>query len=192
MERSESTRVLIVNPRFSAESFWNYRETCDAIGARYVAAPLGLITVAALLPREWSLRLVDRNIEPLRQSDLRWADLVMIGGMLPQQRDAKRVIALAHAQGKPVVMGGPDVSCSPAVYGEAEFRVMGEAEEILDGFVAAWRAGAEHGDFIAPRFPDVCLSPVPRFDLLRLPAYMHVGVQFSRGCPFSCEFCNVI
>jgi hypothetical protein len=192
LQRPLNPKVLIVNPRFGAESFWNYRETCEAVGARYVAAPLGLITVAALLPAEWDIRLIDRNIEPLRESDLRGADLVMVGGMLPQQRDAKRIIALAHAQGRPVVMGGPDVSCSPAVYAEADFRVMGEAEGILGDFVAAWRAGATHGDFRAPAFPDVRTSPVPRFDLLRLGAYMHVGVQFARGCPFSCEFCNVI
>jgi radical SAM superfamily enzyme YgiQ (UPF0313 family) len=192
VQRSADPRVLLVNPRFRAESFWNYRETCRAVGARYVAAPLGLITVAALLPRAWPARLVDLNIEPLSDADLRWADLVMVGGMLPQQRDALRVIARAHGHGKPVLMGGPDVTCSPAVYAEADFRVLGEAEEVMDRFVEAWRAGAARGEFRAQGFPDLRRSPVPRFDLLRLRDYMHVGVQFSRGCPFSCEFCNVI
>jgi len=192
LRRPLEPKVLLVNPRFGAESFWNYRETCRAVGARYVAAPLGLITVAALLPPEWTLRLVDCNVRPLSDADLAWADLVMVGGMLPQQRDAKRIIARAHGHRKPVVMGGPDVTCSPAVYAEADFRVRGEAEAILGEFVACWSAGTTRGDFVARDYPDITRSPVPRFDLLRLRTYMHVGVQFSRGCPFQCEFCNVI
>lgn len=192
MARPLNPNVLLVSPRFGAESFWNYRETCRAVGARYVAAPLGLITVAALLPPEWTVRLVDRNVQPLGDADLRWADLVMVGGMLPQQRDAKRIIALAHGHGKPVLMGGPDVTCSPGVYAETDFRMRGEAEAVMGEFVAAWSAGATRGDFIAREYPDITRSPVPRFDLLRLRDYMHVGVQFSRGCPFQCEFCNVI
>jgi len=192
LKRLQNPNVLLINPRFSLHSFWNYRETCTVVGARYVAAPLGLITVAALLPAAWTLRLVDRNTEELSEDDLRWADLVMVGGMLPQQRDAKRVIAMAHACGKPVVMGGPDVTASPAVYDEAEFRVLGEAEQIMGEFIEAWRTGATRGLFAARTFPDITTSPVPRFDLLKLEHYMHVGVQFSRGCPFNCEFCNVI
>ncbi len=183
---------MLVNPCFSIRSFWNYRETCTVVGARHVAAPLGLITVAALLPEDWTVRLIDRNTTQLGEDDLRWADLVMVGGMLPQQRDAKRVIAMAHACGTPVVMGGPDVTASPAVYDEADFRILGEAEQIMAEFIEAWRAGAVRGLFTAQAFPDIKTSPVPRFDLLELEHYMHVGVQFSRGCPFNCEFCNVI
>ena len=120
--------VLMVFPRFSPNSFWNYWETCAVAGRKYSAAPLGLITVAALLPDEWTVRLVDRNIEELPDADLDWADLVMIGGMMPQQADTKQVIALAHAHGKPVVLGGPDVSCNPSVFEEVEFRILGEVD----------------------------------------------------------------
>jgi radical SAM superfamily enzyme YgiQ (UPF0313 family) len=185
-------RALLVYPRFGSGSFWNYRATCEAVGARYSATPLGLITVAALLPREWEVRLVDRNVEDLRDADVAWADVVMTGGMLPQQRDTLALIAIAHAVGKPVVVGGPDVTASPEVYAAAEFQVRGEAEEILPRFVAEFEAGAARGTYVARDFPDVTRSPVPRFDLLKLPFYMNVGVQFSRGCPFDCEFCNVI
>jgi radical SAM superfamily enzyme YgiQ (UPF0313 family) len=183
---------LLVYPRFSSGSFWNYRATCEAVGARYSATPLGLITVAALLPKEWEVRLVDRNVESLRDEDLAWADVVMTGGMLPQQRDTLSLIALAQAAGKPVVVGGPDVTASPEVYAAAEFQVRGEAEDILARFVAEFDAGAARGTYAARDFPDVTRSPVPRFDLLKLHFYMNVGVQFSRGCPFDCEFCNVI
>jgi radical SAM superfamily enzyme YgiQ (UPF0313 family) len=185
-------RALLVYPRFGSQSFWNYQETCRAVGARYSATPLGLITVAALLPRHWEARLVDRNVRELEDGDLAWADVVMTGGMLPQQRDALEVIGLAHAAGKPVVVGGPDATASPEVYASADFQVRGEAEEVLAAFAADFEAGASRGAYVARDFPDVTRSPVPRFDLLDLPRYMHVGVQFSRGCPFDCEFCNVI
>ncbi len=184
--------VLMVFPRFNSNSFWNYWETCAAVGRKYSAAPLGLITVAALLPQEWDVRLVDRNIEELPDGDLDWADLVMIGGMMPQQADTKQVIALAHAHDKPVVLGGPDVTCNPSVYEEVEFRLLGEVEEIMADFLAAWRRGDQRGVFVAETFPSLHASPLPRFDLLKLQHYMHVGVQYSRGCPFNCEFCNVI
>ncbi len=138
MTRATRPNVLFIHPRFNPNAYWNYHETCAVAGARYSAAPLGLITVAGLLPADWPVRLVDRNVEDLRDEDLTWADLVMVGGMMPQQQDAKRVIAIAQARHKPVVMGGPDVTASPAVYQEVEFRVLGEAEEIMAGFIAAW------------------------------------------------------
>ena len=182
----------MVYPRFTASSFWNYRATCEIVGAKYPAAPLGLITVAALLPADWTVRLVNRNTGELADADLEWADLVMTGGMLPQQRDTLRVIEMAQTRGKPVVVGGPDVSSSPHIYEAAEFRVLGEAEEVMSEFVEAWRSGAERARFEARGFPDVTKSPVPRFDLLDFDEYLHVGVQYSRGCPFKCEFCDII
>jgi radical SAM superfamily enzyme YgiQ (UPF0313 family) len=190
--RSSATRALLVYPRFAGTSFWNYRDTCELMGARYSAAPLGLITVAALLPPDWSVRLVDRNIEDLRQEDLAWADLVLTGGMLPQRRDALELIRMARSHGKPVVVGGPDATSSPEVYAAADFQVLGEAEEVMAEFLARWSAGDTRGVFAARDFPDIRRSPVPRFDLLKLEHYLHVGVQYSRGCPFECEFCNVI
>jgi len=192
MKRPSYSRALLVFPRFSGSSFWNYGQTCELLGARYPAAPLGLVTLAALLPSEWDVRLVDRNVEELTSADLDWADVVMTGGMLSQRNDALHVVELAHELGKPVVVGGPDPTCDPEIYASAEFRVLGEVEEVIAEFLVAWRGGAPGGLFLAPRFPDLTRSPVPRFDLLKLDRYLHVGVQFSRGCPFECEFCNVI
>jgi radical SAM superfamily enzyme YgiQ (UPF0313 family) len=183
----------MVFPRFNRNSFWNLGATCRVHGARCVAPPLGLITVAALLPAEWNVRLVDRNAQTLRQSDIAWADMVMTGGMLPQRPDALAVIATCKAYGKPTVCGGPDATTSPEIYDAADFLVLGEAEGILDAFVAAWRAGQRRGRFQAEKFRvDVGKTPKPRFDLLELRRYMYVGVQFSRGCPFTCEFCDII
>ena len=190
---AEAQNVLLVYPKFNAASFWNYGETCEMVGAKYPASPLGLITVAAMLPKSWNVRLVDRNVEELEDADLDWADMVMTGGMLPQQRDCLMLIERAQARGKAVVVGGPDVTSSPDIYAVADIRVLGEAESVIDEFLAAWADGTRRGDFVAPKFQaDVTASPVPRFDLLKLDRYLHVGVQFSRGCPFTCEFCDII
>jgi radical SAM superfamily enzyme YgiQ (UPF0313 family) len=186
-------KVLMIYPRFAADTFWNFAETCEIFGAKYPAAPLGLITVAALLPSSWSIRLVDRNTEDLTSGDLDWADLVMTGGMLPQQIDMLAIIDLCRSREKPVAVGGPAVTSSPQIYRKANFRVLGEAEGIIGKFVEAWDGGAREGLFEAEKFQvDVSKTPIPRFDLLKFENYLHIGVQFSRGCPFTCEFCDII
>jgi radical SAM superfamily enzyme YgiQ (UPF0313 family) len=188
-----SCNVLLVAPRFSGRSFWNFEAACEVYGARFPAPPLGLITVAALLPSSWQCRLVNRNTEELQESDLDWADLVMTGGMLPQQPDTLRIIELAHARRKPVVVGGPDATSSPEAYKASDFQVLGEAESIIGAFIEAWESGARQGVFEAEKFTtDITQTPVPRFDLLKRSQYTYFGVQFARGCPFTCEFCDII
>ncbi|MEM9633293.1 MAG: B12-binding domain-containing radical SAM protein [Pseudomonadota bacterium] len=185
--------VLLVYPRFNSGSFWNYGATCDLVGAKYPAPPLGLITVAAMLPDTWDVRLVDRNTGELSADDLDWADMVMTGGMLPQQSDCVSVIRNAQKKGIPVVVGGPDATSSPEVYELADFLVLGEAEGILEAFIEAWNEGERRGRFTAEKFKaDVTSSPIPRFDLLKFNDYVQIGVQYSRGCPFTCEFCDII
>ena len=190
---AKACNALLVYPQFDADTFWNFKRTAEVFGAKYPAPPLGLITIAALLPRSWSIRLVNRNTEELSDGDLDWADLVFTGGMLPQQSDTLDVVDLCHARGKPVVVGGPGVTSCPHLYLAADFRVLGEAEHIVDEFIEAWEAGAREGQFEAKKFQtDVTKSPIPRFDLLKFDDYLHIGVQFSRGCPFTCEFCDII
>jgi radical SAM superfamily enzyme YgiQ (UPF0313 family) len=189
----KSPNALLVFPKFNPNSFWNLQAVCDIWGARCPAPPLGLITVAALLPTSWNLRLVNRNAEELTDADFAWADLVMTGGMLPQQDDALAVIEMCRKRGKPVAIGGPDAMSSPDIYRHADFLVLGEAEGLIDQFVDAWAAGAAAGVFEGVKFQaDVTKSPTPRFDLLKFEHYLYVGVQFSRGCPFNCEFCDII
>lgn len=185
--------VLMLYPLFTAESFWSFGESCKLMGVRRPAAPLGLITVAAMLPSSWTVRLIDCNTQAFGDDDLAWADVVFTGGMLPQQADTLRLIDECRAAGKPVVVGGPDPTSSPHIYEKADFRVLGEAEGVIDDFIAAWEGGARSGVFTAPKFQaDVTRTPVPRFDLLKFDDYLYLGVQYSRGCPFTCEFCDII
>src|SRR5690348_1683822 len=144
--------VLLVFPRFNDQSFWRMQQACEILDRRCTAPPLGLITVAALLPADWSVRLINRNAEDLSEADLAWADLVMTGGMLPQKPDALAVIALCKAHGKPVCVGGPAVTSTPEDYAKADYRVLGEAEGVIDAFVAAFEAGAPVGTFEAEKY----------------------------------------
>lgn len=193
MTVSRPCNVLMLYPLFTAESFWSFGESCKLMGVRRPAAPLGLITVAAMLPESWTVKLIDCNTQAFGDDDLAWADVVFTGGMLPQQADTLRLIDKCHAAGKPVVVGGPDPTSSPHIYASADFQVLGEAEGVIDEFIAAWDSGARTGVFTAPKFQaDVTKTPVPRFDLLKFEDYLYLGVQYSRGCPFTCEFCDII
>ena len=186
-------RILLVFPRFGGTTFWSLKEACRIQGARHTAPPLGLMTVAALLPPSWEVRLIDRNIDAVSEADYAWADVVLTGGMFPQQVDTLTIIADCRARDLPVCVGGPAVTSSPHVFAAANFLVLGEAEGIIGDFVAAWEAGAREGRFEAVKFQaDVTKSPIPRFDLIRFSDYLQVSVQFSRGCPFTCEFCDII
>lgn len=186
------TRALLVYPEFRSASFWNYKETCKLAGQRYPAAPLGLCTVAALLPQEWDIRLVDRNVDDWEDAMLDGADLVLTGGMMPQQRDCLDLIRKARAKGKIVLVGGPDATSSPHLYADASHLILGEGEVTLPQFLADWQAGTARRVYQDPARADVTQSPVPRFDLLKFDRYNHIGVQWCRGCPFQCEFCDII
>ncbi|MEE8639318.1 MAG: radical SAM protein [bacterium] len=186
------TKCLLVQPKFSCHSFWNYTDVCKIAGAKYPAPPLGLLTVAALLPGHCTFKLIDENVQDLRQEHLAWADVVMTGGMLPQQDAILRIIARARGLGKPVAVGGPDPTSQPEVYKEAEYLVLGEGEVTIPLFLADLKRGVERRVYESDEKADMTRAVIPRFDLIKFSHYMHVGIQFSRGCPFNCEFCDVI
>ena len=119
-------RALLIYPEFRSASFWNYRDACELLDARYPAAPLGLCTVAAMLPPDWEVKLHDRNVDDPDDRLLDWADVVLTGGMMPQQRDCLELIHEARRRGKRVIVGGPDASSSPHLYEEASHLVLGE------------------------------------------------------------------
>ena len=188
----EQTKCLLVQTKFSGFSFWNYQEVCDIVGAKYPAAPLGLLTVAALFPQNWIFRLIDENVEPLLDEHLKWADIVCTGGMLPQQKSMLEFIRRAHDLDRMVVIGGPDPTSQPDIYHEADFLVLGEGEITIPMFLNDLQKGAKHGSYYSEEKADMLKAVVPRYDLIRFHNYIMIGLQFIRGCPFDCEFCDII
>ncbi len=188
----QKIKCLLVQPLFPDGSFWNYKATCEAIGAKTPMVPLGLMTVAAILPQHWEFRLVDRNCRGVNEDDWLWADLVAVGGMLPQQSDLLEVIAEAHRYQKFVVVGGPDPTSQPDIYKSADARVLDEGEVSIPLWIESWRNGSPAGIFRGVQKPDMSLSPAPRYDLIDIYNYNQLAIQISRGCPFNCEFCDII
>ncbi len=186
------TKCLLVQTKFSALSFWNYQDVCDIVGAKYPAAPLGLLTVAALLPQQWTFKLVDENVEPLLDEQLLWADIVCTGGMLPQQKSMLEFIGRAHELERLVVVGGPDPTSQPGLYKEADFLVLGEGEITIPMFLRDLEVGITSGTYHSTERANMLESVIPRYDLIRFRDYIMIGMQFIRGCPFNCEFCDVI
>ncbi len=185
-------KCLLVCPRVPDFSFLNYKDVCELLGAKYPATPLGLLTAAALLPQDWQFRLLDLNVQDMDSSLLDWADIIMATGMIPQQAGVLELIELAHARGKRVVVGGPGPSSQQEVYAAADYRVLDEGEITIPMFLADYKAGVPRGVYRSDEKPDMTLSPTPRFDLADYSQYEHADVQFSRGCPCNCEFCDVI
>ena len=187
-------RVLLLYPLFP-KSFWSFDKALELIGRKVSLPPLGMITVAAILPQTWDFRLVDRNIRLETEADWAWADLVIISGMIVQKPDMIHLIREAKRRGKLVAVGGPYVTSVPEAAQEAgvDFLVLDEGEITLPLLVEALERGETSGVFRAyGEKPDITTTPIPRFDLLDLKAYNEMSVQFSRGCPFQCEFCDII
>lgn len=183
--------ILLVQPRFPL-TYWGFQLAMPLVGARASLPPLGLITLAALLPREASLRLVDENVAPLADEDLRWADAVLVGGMLVQQSSMLEVLARARGLGRRTIVGGPAATATPAAFAAADHVFVGEAEGREAELLQAIGGQAPHLLAPAGERPDLSGSPVPRFDLLAPGAYASMSVQVSRGCPYRCEFCDVV
>lgn len=185
-------RCLLIQPEFEQTNYWNFVQSAEAIGAKATAPPLGLMTVAAMLPQSWEFRLVDLNVQPLSDEAWEWADLICTGGMLPQQPGILNLVDRAKAADKFVAVGGPDPSSQPQIYAHADAVVVGEGEATIPMWLDAWRNGNPRGTFESPTKPDVTTTPPPRFDLISFDDYLHVGLQTSRGCPYNCEFCDII
>jgi len=184
----------LVSPRFPS-TFWSYEPVLALIGKKALMPPLGLVTVAALLPDTWTSRLVDCNVRPLTEADWAWADIVLLSGMIVQKPHLLELVAEAKRRHKPVVVGGPYATALPDEVRDAgaDFLVLDEAELTLAPFLEALARGETGGTFTAGGAkPDVTLTPAPRFDLLEVAAYDSMSIQFSRGCPFLCEFCDII
>lgn len=185
-----SLKALFIWPEFP-DTFWSFRHAIKFVRKSAACPPLGLITVAALLPADWEIRLVDTNIRRLTEADLAWADLVFLGAMNIQRRSASQIIARCKAAGKTVVAGGPLFTSEHEQFPQVDHFVLNEAELTLPPFLEDLERGRAGRLYTTSEFADIEKTPPPRWDLLELPRYDSMNIQFSRGCPFNCEFCYV-
>jgi radical SAM superfamily enzyme YgiQ (UPF0313 family) len=185
-------KVLMVWPGFPA-SYWSLGEVAEIVPERSLMPPLGLITVAALCPKDWTIRLVDLAFDALSDEDLLWADLVMVSAMQVQADDMRRTLERASRLGRRTMIGGPYASSEPEVLlSLADHVVVGEPDEIFQEIATDLEGGSARRLYRVTDKPDVSRTPIPRFDLLALEKYTLMALQFSRGCPFTCEFCDII
>jgi len=183
-------KTALVYPEFP-DTFWSFKHALSFIHKPANSPPLGLLTVAAMLPSDWELRLVDLNVRPLADADLAWADIVLVSAMGVQRPSAEAAIARCKAAGVRVVAGGPLFTAQPEAFPDVDHLVLGEAEANLPAFLADLAAGRARRLYAPGPYPDIERSPAPRWDLADLRRYSQMSVQYSRGCPFDCEFCDI-
>ena len=182
--------ILLVYPQYPV-TFWSFKYALKFIAKKASLPPLGLITVAAMLPREWKQRLVDLNTVKLTDADLRWADYVLVSAMSIQKQSADAVIERCKRAGVKVIAGGPLFTAHPGDYSHVDHLVLNEAEITLPLFLADLDRGRLQRVYTCEGWADLTRTPPPRFDLLAMKHYASMNIQYSRGCPFACDFCNI-
>jgi radical SAM superfamily enzyme YgiQ (UPF0313 family) len=182
--------ILLIYPEFP-DTFWSFKHALKFVNKRASLPPLGLLTVASMLPGKWERKLVDLNISPLRPEDIAWADIAFISAMAVQQESARKIIALCNKAGLKVVAGGPLFTSEYEDFPTVDHFVLNEAELTLQPFLDDLRNGIPKKIYSSELFPDITLTPAPQWHLLDIKKYASMAVQFSRGCPYQCDFCNV-
>lgn len=183
-------KILLISPEYP-DTFWSFKHAVPFIRRKASFPPLGLLTVAAMLPAEWDKRLIDLNVGTLTEADLAWADMAFVGAMTAQRRSARAVIARCRAAGVVVVAGGPLFTAEREEFPDVDCLVLGEAEVTLPDFLADLERGAPRRVYEAAGFADLRATPAPLWELADLRSYASMSVQYCRGCPHDCEFCNV-
>jgi radical SAM superfamily enzyme YgiQ (UPF0313 family) len=184
-------KALLVNPEFP-DTYWSFRHALPFERKRCAFPPLGLLTVSAMLPAAWERELVDLNVRPLKKSAIARADIVLITGMLVQKESIHEVVRRCKEMGKRVVLGGPYVTTTIEDLPAVDHIFRGEAETTLPEFIADLERGTPKRTYQAVEKPPLALTPVPHFQLADMKGYSAMSVQYSRGCPFNCEFCDII
>ena len=183
-------RVLLIYPEFP-DTFWSFKHALKFISRKASGPPLGLLTVAAMVPKEWELRLVDLAAMSLTDEDLEWAEYAFISAMIIQRDSVEQVIARCKQAGVTTVAGGPLFTHEHEAFPDVDHFVLNEAEITLPRFLADLEAGIPGRLYTSTEFPDLETTPTPRWDLLDFKHYASINIQYSRGCPFNCEFCDV-
>jgi len=183
-------KILMVYPKFP-DTFWSFSHALRFIGKKAAFPPLGLLTVAALLPESFQKRLVDMNVEPLTDADISWSDMVFVSAMAVQRKSCADIISHCREMGRKLVAGGPLFSAEPEAFGQVDHLILGEAERALPAFIADLEKGCPKKIYRADSYPDIQKTPIPLWGLLRTGRYASLSIQYSRGCPFNCDFCNI-
>ena len=183
-------KILLVNPDIPL-TFWSFKAALKFISRKAVVPPLGLLTVAAMLPRDWETKLVDMTTTTLRDRDIRWADYVFVTAMLIQQKSVDQVIERCKRIGTKVVAGGPLFTSLPEQYVHVDHLVLKEAELTLPQFIRDLQEGTPRKVYNTHEKADLQQTPIPQWDLIKMKKYVLMGIQYSRGCPFGCDFCDV-
>jgi len=184
-------KLLLISPQ-TPDTFWSFKHAVRFVSRKASMAPLGLLTVAAMLPPEWELKLVDLNVARLKEADLKWADYVLLGAMIVHKDSVREIVQRCTAAGKTVVAGGPLFTTGHEAFPEIHHFVLGEAEELMPQVVEDLRRGRLQPVYQSGHRPDIRHTPPPRWDLIEFKNYVTMSVQFSRGCRFDCEFCDII
>ncbi len=184
-------KILFVYPEYP-DTFWSFKHALKFVSKKAAFPPLGALTVAAMLPAEWEKRLVDMNVRRLTDGDIRWADYVFISAMVVQRDSVKEVIARCNQLGAKVVAGGPLFTSEYFDFDGVDHFVLGEAETTLKPFLQDLDKGCAKHVYTSSEWPDLSLTPVPMWSLINMRHYSSMNVQYSRGCPFDCEFCDIV
>ncbi len=183
-------KILLVYPEFP-DTFWSFKHALKFIRKKAGAPPLGLLTVAAMLPSDWEKRLVDLNVTELTEKDLNWADYVFLSAMVVQRESVQAIIRRCKIAGVKIVAGGPLFTMDHEQFPDIDYFVLNEAENTLAPFLRDLQLGQAKHVYSSLEFPDIHQTPIPLWHLADLHHYETVAIQFSRGCPFNCEFCNI-
>ncbi len=184
-------RILFVYPSYP-DTFWSFKHALKFISKKAAFPPLGLLTIASMLPENWDKRLVDLNVHNLKDKDILWADMVFISAMLVQKESALEVISRCKAHGQKVVAGGPAFSAQPESFPQVDHFVLNEAETTLPEFLQDLETGQAKQTYSSQERPDITKTPIPMWSLIDMRNYATMPVQYSRGCPFDCEFCDIV
>lgn len=184
-------KALLVHPEYP-DTFWSFRHVLKFVSKKATFPPLGLLTVAAMLPRRWKKKLIDVNIRQLRDEDIAWADIVFIGAMIVQSKSAQEIIDRCRAMGKKVVCGGPTFTTGYQKFKGVDHFVLNEAEVTLPPFLKDLANNCPKHRYSSVKRPDVTKTPLPDWSLINFKDYTTMAVQFARGCPFNCEFCDIV
>jgi radical SAM superfamily enzyme YgiQ (UPF0313 family) len=183
-------KILLVYPEFP-DTFWSFKHALKFTFKKASSPPLGLLTVAAMLPEEWEKKLIDMNIDRLNDADIRWADFVFVSGMAIQKESAKKVIDRCKSAGVKIVAGGPLFTTGYQEFTEVDHFILNEAEITLPVFLKDLKNGCAGHMYTTDHWADIKKTPLPLWELINIKKYASINIQYSRGCPFNCEFCDI-